>query len=102
MNIRPGSDSFDKKNDSSDTVIHGSPEKLCLSTSPRIAKAKGADSTSDSDRTLEAEASSTENEPAFLSQLMAIFWALHKARPSNVFLTPVGQPGKAFYKNLID
>lgn len=88
-------DSFeDKKNDSHDTITQDSPEKD--SDSPKSLKTKtetSGDLTSDSDKTLEAE-SSSESEPLFLSNLMSTFWALHKARPSNAFLTSVCQPGR--------
>lgn len=58
---------------------------------------KASDTTSDSDGTLEGGDSNgndiTSDETHFLAQLMSVFWALHSAKPTNLFLTPMCQPG---------
>ncbi|KAK8723162.1 hypothetical protein OTU49_011871, partial [Cherax quadricarinatus] len=58
---------------------------------------KASDTTSDSEGTLEGGDSNgndiTSDETHFLAQLMSVFWALHSAKPTNLFLTPMCQPG---------
>lgn len=63
---------------------------------------KTSDTTSDSEGTLEGGDSSNGNNDVggggddnhFLAQLMTVFWSLHSAKPTNLFLTPMCQPGQ--------
>lgn len=59
---------------------------------------KASDTTSDSEATLEGGDSNGNDvncdDNHFLAQLMTVFWALHQAKPTNLFLTPMCQPGK--------
>lgn len=59
---------------------------------------KASDTTSDSEATLEGGDSNgndiSGDDNHFLAQLMNVFWALHSAKPTNLFLTPMCQPGK--------
>lgn len=58
---------------------------------------KASDTTSDSEATLEGGDSNGNDvncdDNHFLAQLMSVFWALHQAKPTNLFLTPMCQPG---------
>lgn len=60
---------------------------------------KTSDTTSDSDATLEGGDSNGNDvncdDNHFLAHLMNVFWALHQAKPTNLFLTPMCQPGEA-------
>lgn len=60
---------------------------------------KASDTTSDSEATLEGGENDGNDSEAiddnhFLSHLMKVFWSLHNAKPTSLFLTPMCQPGE--------